>query len=64
MKIKCDLCGNFARWSYLPTDGGYFCDKHVPRGCTCTDNNTPCCEYLYSEDGFEDTSSDLEIGGA
>lgn len=104
-KIKCSECDNIAQWCYLPncndeTLKGFYCDKCVPRGCTCNlydfetcgepdkenvvfyDKNTtdfnektyyrnkkdtsfyyeyldengkrfPCCEYDYSEDGFE-----------
>ena len=37
-KIKCDKCNNFAQWFYMPSDGeGNYCDKHVPRGCSCND---------------------------
>jgi len=46
-----------------------YCDSCVPRGCSCNfipdgaclvedlgedGRSLPCCEYLYSEDGFED----------
>ncbi len=109
---KCRYCDKIATWLYMPssTSDGFYCDEHVPRGCTCNvqnlkedgepqneDNNeilwwdkrtyedcypngidplkfagkyhqidsfyyevldknsrrNPCCEYDYSEDGFE-----------
>ena len=47
----------------------YYCDDCVSRGCSCnldfdtgeelTDDmgrKLPCCEYNYSEDGFEEES--------
>lgn len=38
MKIKCLNCNNYARWFYLPgDDDAAYCDKHVPRGCSCND---------------------------
>jgi hypothetical protein len=82
-KEKCFDCGEMAVWLYLPGDvdwDPYYCDKHVPRGCSCNEfpkedikeedldiNNPehweeeldgqgrrfPCCEYLYSENGFD-----------
>lgn len=104
-KIKCSECDNLATWSYMPncnenTSEGFYCDKCVPRGCSCNiydfetcgepydgnvvfydkdtidfdeksfykkrketsyyyeyldENNQryPCCEYDYSEDGYE-----------
>jgi hypothetical protein len=32
--IPCTICGKKAAWSYMPGDGNY-CDKCVPRGCSC-----------------------------
>lgn len=77
MKTLCCKCKNIATWVYMP--GGkddYYCDGHVPRGCSCNlkpkdgdyENNNPdnwyqplddknrelpCCEFDYSEGGFE-----------
>lgn len=64
---RCMKCDGFklATWCYAPTYKMFFCDEHVPRGCTCqldmdTDEplldeqnrELPCCEYDYCEDGF------------
>jgi len=55
--IPCIVCGEKADWSYMP-GGEDYCEKHVPRGCTCNleedgseeldDNGRrfPCCEYM------------------
>lgn len=32
--IPCFICGCKAKWSYTPGKE-YFCDEHVPRGCSC-----------------------------
>ena len=32
----CESCGKKAEWTYMPGDFS-FCDKHVPRGCSCND---------------------------
>lgn len=38
MKIECDKCRDMAVWLYAPSDGtGFYCDSHVPRGCSCND---------------------------
>lgn len=54
--IPCSICGKRADWSYMPGDKDY-CDKHVPRGCSCNINEDgiedlddkgrqlPCCEF-------------------
>lgn len=34
MKKKCKHCDNIATWVYVPNEQ-YYCDAHVPRGCTC-----------------------------
>lgn len=35
-KVKCDKCCTKAVWEYAPSDGnGFYCDVHVPRGCSC-----------------------------
>lgn len=33
----CEICEQKAEWTYMPGDFS-FCDKHVPRGCTCNAN--------------------------
>lgn len=33
----CKTCGQKAEWTYIPGNCG-FCDKHVPRGCSCNSN--------------------------
>lgn len=35
MKDICDSCSNIAVWFYTPGNEEYYCDKHVPRGCSC-----------------------------
>lgn len=35
MKINCDKCGLKATWCYAPLGSIYFCEDHVPRGCSC-----------------------------
>jgi hypothetical protein len=62
---KCFECDAEAVWFYLPeTDRNNteFCDKHVPRGCSCNvdDDGTeeldylgrrlPCCEFIYDDE--------------
>lgn len=34
---KCSECNKPAVWYYMPSSNGkrYFCDDHVPRGCSC-----------------------------
>jgi hypothetical protein len=70
MKHKCDKCDSIAVWYYEPMEADYrYCDACVKRGCGCNINYKtqeefrdeqgrlfPCCEYGYSEDGFEITS--------
>ena len=35
-KVGCDKCRSMAVWEYAPADGnGFYCDTHVPRGCSC-----------------------------
>ena len=34
MKENCYKCRGFAKWCHLPK-GSYYCDKCVPRGCSC-----------------------------
>ena len=59
LKYKCTRCGELATWCYMPGFSGreakdaYLCDECVPRGCSCTDDDTPCCEFDYDEDGYE-----------
>jgi len=48
----------------MPGRSGYYCEDHVPRGCSCMlDDNgepekdpegreLPCCEYDYSIKGY------------
>lgn len=46
-------CNKIATWLYAPSDWG-MCDKHIRRGCSCTDDpNEPCCEYWYDKDGWD-----------
>jgi hypothetical protein len=53
-KLKCCKCSKIATWIYLPGEiDQNYCDIHVPRGCTCQeDENNPCCEYWYKEEGW------------
>lgn len=67
MRALCQKCNKIAVWNYLPSgDDRYYCDEHVPRGCSCNiDPNTgvedtdekgrlyPCCEYIYDDRGFQ-----------
>ena len=64
---SCKRCSSKAIWKYAPSDSeGYYCDNHVPRGCSCNldfDSNIeytddsgrflPCCEYDYEINGFD-----------
>ncbi len=64
MKRLCNKCNNLAVWCYMPGGDKYYCEDHVPRGCSCMaddDGNPqldeqgreyPCCEYDYNEKGF------------
>lgn len=66
IRIKCNKCSKNAVWYYMPNDSDrYFCNQHIPRGCSCnligdseveeTDYKGrlyPCCEYGYSRSGF------------
>lgn len=58
-KEKCCKCGEMAIWCYMPGYGDspsqdYFCDKHVPRGCSCVENkNEPCREFWYDKNGWD-----------
>lgn len=73
MKYKCYKCNKFAVWMYMPghgNDNDYWCDECVSRGCSCNLNDDgtmpldesgkeyPCCEYDYSEEGYEDEYED------
>lgn len=53
-KLKCCKCNKMAVWTYMPGDDTEnYCDKHVPRGCSCQeDKDEPCCEYWYDEEGW------------
>lgn len=66
MKLKCIKCNKIAVWEYMPSPGGvYFCDDHVPRGCSCNINDygvedtdeqgrlLPCIEYDYDPYGID-----------
>ena len=72
IKQKCYYCNNKATWLYMPCDyeknkktwwqiesirkKDYYCDIHVPRGCSC--NN------IYEEDLDEsDSKDDLKFIG-
>jgi hypothetical protein len=64
VKRLCNKCNKLAVWCYMPRDRVYYCEEHVPRGCSCmTDDDgnpeldeqgreLPCCEYDYNEKGF------------
>lgn len=68
LKAKCNNCHNMAAWMYMPADrvnDGFYCDDCIHRGCSCNfdengvelldDNGKPypCCEYMFSNNGFE-----------
>ena len=68
MKICID-CQNKAVWDLMSAGIGEersYCEEHVKRGCSCNMDEKgnqpvdergreyPCCEYLFSENGFED----------
>jgi hypothetical protein len=65
IKHQCDKCEKIAVWLYMPGRGGYYCDEHVSRGCSCNEDENgnqmldkegrelPCCEYDYFEKGIE-----------
>ena len=100
IKHKCCECNIRAVWYYMPDyedkveKENYYCEDHVPRGCSCNSRYTnsdigdddceiptdedkpwkwkdeekgewclideenrehPCCEYWYSESGFDNT---------
>lgn len=64
MKRLCNKCHALAVWLYMPGGDIYYCDDHVPRGCSCmTDDDgndllddkgrkLPCCEYDNNENGY------------
>jgi hypothetical protein len=67
LKQKCFNCTNKSVWQYVPgkpSPSNYYCDLHVPRGCSCNlledgsenldelGRSYPCCEYDYDPDGF------------
>lgn len=54
----CSDCGAPATWIYMPADNeAAYCDEHVPRGCSCWDDENgveelapdgrrqPCIEF-------------------
>jgi hypothetical protein len=60
MRYKCTKCSELATWCYMPgfsdsdnEEDDYLCDKCVPRGCSCTDDGSPCCEFDYQQNGYE-----------
>lgn len=71
--IPCVNCSKKASWSYMP---GYenFCDKCVPRGCSCNTNETgeqeldkdgqpwPCCEYSQIKEEEHSDKDSLKYG--
>ncbi len=46
--IPCCICGKKALWGYMPGTESY-CDKHVPRGCSCNDELKPGIHIDYPE---------------
>lgn len=61
MKIKCARCNNIAQWLYMPNSTyDSFCDKCIPRGCSCMGENEPCCEYDFCEFGIDDEDDEDE----
>lgn len=78
--MKFIVCKEFpcfakAVWYYAPSHDGddYYCDKHVPRGCSCNidpDTNIedtddqgrllPCCEFDYEANGFESLPDEFD----
>jgi hypothetical protein len=44
MFIPCTICGKKAEWVYMPGTGNY-CDKCVPRGCSCNINLKDGIDY-------------------
>lgn len=48
---RCSMCDNDAKWYYMPHTNGrrYYCDNHVPRGCSCN-------KYSIHEFGEPETS--------
>jgi hypothetical protein len=55
-KMRCLKCRALATWAYIPGQRcDVYCDRHVPRGCSCQDDrDEPCCEYMYDEEGWDD----------
>ncbi len=55
MKEKCN-CGLVATWCYMPAsnsmDNPYFCDNHVPRGCSCNREYVPRDDDSEKELGY------------
>lgn len=37
-KNLCLNCSKIAVWCYVPSGIYFYCDVHVPRGCTCNNN--------------------------
>lgn len=50
-------CGGLATWCYMPssTGNGYYCDKCVPRGCSCNIYSFDMEAYL----GVKPAGSDM-----
>jgi hypothetical protein len=55
-KQLCYKCNSIGTWAYIPGQRcDVYCDRHVPRGCSCQDDrDEPCCEYMYDEEGWDD----------
>jgi len=53
MKLKCPQCNLLATWYYMPCceTPGYYCDNHVPRGCSCNFIIGEDCNPILGEDG-------------
>lgn len=72
-KYSCSKCREMAIWKYAPkpTKNNHYCDACVSRGCSCNmwgemteelvdemGRFLPCCEYVYSEEGFDKEPND------
>ena len=61
---------------YTSEEDRYFCEEHIHRGCSCNmDENgvlakdeqgrdLPCCEYWFSEEGYNDDENAPLLPGA
>ena len=48
MKEKCDKCRYIAKWNYSSSNcSSYYCDKCVPRGCSCNLEIKPGIEEIF-----------------